>query len=375
MKNGAAKEFLSASIGESAQPTAADGGTRSDTSTARAALPLEVGGISIEPYYARTWDDTRSDSTNGIVNDAAAALQDFSALPVLYAGLPFAELGSAGTAAYFNAQTAPGGLALTEADYTPEAGLSLSREYGSNWYDFLAPSALTFSYGRALKRAADQVTDAAVLSTTAKFASINLFGSMGAYPSKLPFDSDEYLSTLQASLQLPRDGSASSLSVLFHGLATLYAGEFDKLDSDSKVSLTQVPGTINWTGSLMLSLSRRVARHWLLDLYSLATKPAAAAKAVTSSTASIASMYLSDLATRQPNLRSTISITGGLAGYKSDAIAYQPGWSFAEAYEAKLTVPERLTLKVDANLNQSLETSTQVLTLRFQLGVTADISF
>ncbi len=377
IKNGAAREFLSASISESDQPSAG-GGTRNDSAQAKIALPIEAVGLSVEPYYSRTWNDARSDDSTGIVDGASAALKDFATLPVLYAGLPFAELGSAGTASDFFNQTAPSGVALAEADFTPEAGLSLSREYGSKWYDFLVPSALTFSYGRALARAADQTTDADVWSTTAKFASINLFGSMGAYPTRLPFDSDEYLSTLQAKLQLPQDGSVSSLDLQFHGLATLYSGEFDKLDSDSKVSFTTAPGSLDWTGSLMLSLSRRVARHWLLDLYSWATRPATAAAAPKEGkpdAASVASMYLSDLATREPNVRSTISITAGLSGYQSDAIAYQPGWAFEESYEAKLTVPERLTLKLDATLDQSLLASTQVLTLGFQLGITVAVSF
>jgi hypothetical protein len=90
---------------------------------------------------------------------------------------------------------------------------------------------------------------------------------------------------------------------------------------------------------------------------------------------SIASLYLEDLGTRAPNLRSTVTLTGGLSGHASDATAYLPGWAFAESYEAKLTVPERLTLKVDAAFNQSLVAATQLLTLGFQLGIGAVISF
>ena len=111
-----------------------------------------------------------------------------------------------------------------------------------------------------------------------------------------------------------------------------------------------------------------------MDLYSLAVKPAVpdSGKA---ETASLASHYLSDLATRDPILRSAVSVTGGLSGYSSDTSNYLPGWVFAESYEAKLTVPERLTLKVNASLGQSLIASTQVLTLGFQVGLTAVISF
>ena len=145
-----------------------------------------------------------------------------------------------------------------------------------------------------------------------------MFGLMGAYPLGLPFESDEYLSTLQAQLQEPNGGGAPSVNLQFHGLATLHAGESDQLDAESKVSLTQTPGDLDWSCSLMLSLSRIVQRHWLLDLYSLATAPAVAAKDKAAN-ASVVSLYLQDLVAREPRLRSTISITAGLSGHQSDA--------------------------------------------------------
>jgi hypothetical protein len=374
IKNGSAKEYFSASLGESAQPTAADGGTRSDSATARLSIPLEAVGMSLTPYYSRSWTDTRTALSGGMAGDAQDALGDFRGLPVLYKGLPFVELFSAGTAADFASQTATSSDPFSTASLVPELGLNLSREYGSRWYDLVAPSALTLSYGRALARAADQVTDTSVWTAAAKFASINLFGSMGAYPLGLPFNSDEYLSTLQAKLQEPNVGGISSLDLQFHGLATLYAGKSDRFDVDSKVSVTETPGDTDWSCSLMLSLSRLLQRHWLLDLYSLAMHPPTSGKDK-AKPVSIASLYLEDLGTRAPNLRSTVTLTGGLSGHASDATAYLPGWAFAESYEAKLTVPERLTLKVDAAFNQSLVAATQLLTLGFQLGIGAVISF
>jgi hypothetical protein len=52
-----------------------------------------------------------------------------------------------------------------------------------------------------------------------------------------------------------------------------------------------------------------------------------------------------------------------------------PGYAFAESYEAKISVPERLTLKLTAAFDQSLVASTQVLTLGFSLALNAVISF
>ncbi len=374
-----AKEYLSASLGESAEPAAAGGALRRDSAAIRLALPLETAYAKIEPYYSRSWTDKRSVLSSGILGDAAAALGDISSLPLLYQGLPFAELASAKAAEDFSSQSASAGTALLEASLEPEAGLTLSREYGSMWYDFVAPSALSFSFRRVLSLSADQQTDSGLWSVIAKFAAVNLFGSMGAYPLGLPFDSDEYLSTLQASLNEPRDGSASSLDLQYHGLSTLYAGESDKLDAEGKLSLVDGPGKLDWSGSISLSLSRREARHPLLDLYALAAKSAEPTPKPVGEgegkPASIASLYLRDLATRTPIARTTITARAGLSGLAGDAASYSPGWNFSESYEAKLTVPERLTFKVDVASGQSLDASTKALSLSLELGLNAVISF
>jgi hypothetical protein len=376
IKGGGSREYLAASLGASASPNSSGTGALSDIASIRIAAPFSVGALNFEPYYSRAWKDQRSESAGSIVGDAESALGNLANLPLLYRGIPFAELSSPGTASDFAAESAVSGTGLSSASYLPEAGIKFSREYGSKWFDLIAPSALDFYYGRSLARATDTVTDASVYSATAKIAAINVFGAMGAYPLGLPFDSDEYLTTIQGELDQPRDGSASSLNLMYHGLATLYYGQADRFDTESKVSIAELPSSLNWTGSLSLSLSRRPDRDWLLDLYSLAIKPGVPkAEEEEGKRSSLASAYLSDLATRGPTIRNTWTLIGGLAGVRSDASAYLPGWSLTETYETKLTVPERLTLKVDASLSQSLDASSQVLTLGLQLSINAVISF
>ncbi len=379
LKGEKAKEYLSGSLGESAEPSAAGGALHRDSAYVRLSLPLELGGLSLEPYYSRSWKDKRSDAADGIVGDAKAALGDFSDLSLLYLGIPFSELASDRTKSAFSSQTEIDGAALPAARFEPESGLSLSREYGSKWYDLALPSTLGFSFKRSLVRADDTVSDTGLWTAQAKFAAINLFGSMGAYPLAKAFDSDEYLSSLQATLAEPSGGGASSLDLQLRSLATFYGGETDKLDADGKLSVVTAPSSLSWTSALSLSLSRRIARHWLLSLYSLAVKPAPDEAAVPDppsvAKASIASMYIEGLAKREPNLRSTIGLKGSLSGLSSDAAAYAGGWSLGETYEAKLTVPERLTLKVDAELSQGKDASTQVFSLGFLLSLNAVISF
>ncbi len=373
------REYLSASLGESTTPGTLGAGGRADTASLRLAAPFSAFGLSLEPFYSRSWKDLRDESAGSLVGDADAALGDIKALPLLYRGVPFAELFSATTASDFADQSAPSGTPLTEASYRPALGLNLGRDYGSSWYDLLAPSALAFSYGRSLDRATSAVTDSSLWSASAKFAAINVFGAMGTSPLGLPFDSDEYLTTIEAEIASPRDGSASSLNLLYHGVATFYAGQADRLDAEGKASVSELPSSSKWSSSLSLALSRRLDRHWLLDLYSLAVKPgeagAEAAQGGDQKGPSVASLYLSDLKARSPNMRSIWTVVAGLSGVSSDAAAYSPGWSFSESYEAKLTVPERLTLSLVAALSQSRDASTRTLTLGSLLSINAVISF
>jgi hypothetical protein len=379
------KEFLGSTLGESTEPEASGGSIRRDSASLRMAVPFSLAGLSLEPYYARAWKDKRGSDSGSIYGDADDALADLSSLPLIYGGIPFAEFFRSKTASDFTSQTmASATVPLDEARFAPETGIGLAREYGSNWYDLVAPSALALSYKRILARSSDTVTDSGQWDTTAKFAAINVFGSLGAHPLGLFFDSDEYLGTLQAEYTLPRDGSASSLDLQCRSLATLYAGDSDKLDIDSKLSIDNEPDSLSWSYALSLSLSRLVPRHWLLDLYSLAMQagakkdelaPDSEDQAGKKGKLSIASLYLQELATKIPKLRSTVTLKGSLSGVQSDAEAYSPGWSLTEIYEAKLTVPERLTIKVDSELDQSRDASTKVFTLGLTLTLNAVISF
>jgi hypothetical protein len=376
VKDSLSREYLSASMGETTSPSSYGTGTRQDTASARLALPLSFGKLQIEPYYSRAWTDSRSDYYDGLLSDAAAALGDFEATPVLYESVPFKELFSGSTASDFASQTLVSGNPLLQASLAPAVGLDMSRDFGSKWYDLVAPSAASISYGRALARASDQVTDSSLWSAQAKCSAVNLFGSLGAYPLGLPFDSDEYMSTLQGSLSLPSGGGESSLSLQYHGLATVYRGPTDRMDLQGDFNYAKAPSSLSWTGELTADLARAAARHWLLDLYALAAGPASARKAAPGARdSSIASAYIEDLATRKAGVTTTWTLKMGLAGMSSDAASYAPGWSLGEAYDAKLSVPNRITLDVKLSSDQVLDASTQVFTFDLGLSLGLVLSF
>jgi hypothetical protein len=305
-------------------------------------------------------------------------MSDLASAPVYYAGIPFVELASASSAADFADQTSGAAAGVAQAQLANELGCSLSREFGSRWQDLVLPSAIAVAFRRELAREGDQVTDAAVWEASGKWASVNLFGQLGAYPSSLPFDSDEYAAMLKASIASPRGGGAVKASIQSQFLATLYAGAADRLDFDNRFALDSGPGSGSWSESAKVTLSKRVKRHFLLDLYRLILPADAAERAKPageSARASVASRYLEVLAGTEPVARSVLTFSGEIDGLSGDASGRRLGWKASESYEARVTVPELATLKASASLSQALDAASGTLSLGFELSLGATISF
>lgn len=385
LRAGEAGEFASATMGSSVQPDGAGGGSRQQSATTRATLPLDIAGLKVAPYYQRSWRDQRLGSASSLAGDFNTLLDDLSAIRLAYTGVPFAELGSAGTRSAFADQSRPGGIELPSALYAPEAGINLSRDFGSNWYDLFLPSSLGLARRRELQRSSSVVSDSAILDSNMKFASLNLFGAEGAYPLGLPFDSDEYFASIQATLtQVVGEGS-ERLKIQAQHLATFYAGEADRLDAENRLSFTTMPGSSSWDEKVRLASSRRVERHWLLDLYRMTVAPRNPASVEGSGPAgaaaggdqgpSLVSLYLEDLKQRTPNMRSIFELDAELSRAITDATKPGLSWSFAESYEAKLTVPERLTVSVKGALSQSEDGTTGIFEVDLTLSLALTVSF
>jgi hypothetical protein len=399
-------EIASASMGTSAQPqslTTAGTGLRQNTDVARLSAPLFFDGLKVAPYYQRAYSDQRNGSSDSLAGDANLSLSDLSGLPMLYDNVPFAELVDGASSQNFAAQTGGAQSPLPSASYTPEAGVLLSRNFGSNWYDLVAPSAMSFAFQRQLVRSEATITDAAVWLVTAKFAAVNLFGSQGAYPLGLPFDSDEYYATINGSISKYVGESSDRVTLQSQHLATFYAGDTNSLSAENRFSIATQPGQDQWAESLRFDLTRRVQRHWLFDLYRMVVPDRSgmgAASEAASGTAggaggfggggdaassgeagdgsnrfSIVSIYLRDLATRKPNVRTTIEFLVSLQDTATDAAAPPISWEFDENYIAKLTVPERLTLSAKGGLSQLRDGTTGLALFGFTLGLDLTISF
>jgi len=382
-------KIASLSLGGAAEPLASGGGIRRNSSSIRLSLPLDGKGFSLSPHYERTWKDKRVGTGSGIIDDASLALSDFGALPVYYAGIPFAEIFSESSASDFASQTDDPESDIEEASLSSEMGFGISREVGSSWSDLLLPSALSLACRRELSRSSDQVADRLVAEVSGKWTAVNVFGSLGSSPIGLGFDSDEYLGILKASFAFPRGSGLSETSIQSQFLGTLYAGAADRLDFDNALSLKSIPSSSSWSELLKLSYSKKVERHLLLDLYRLAV-PDAKESAMGARADAAGAMgeegdadgklsafsgYLAGLAELKPTARSIYALSAGLEGVSGDATAKKLGWSASESYEARVTVPERVTLKAIASFTQRRDAASGTLSLGFELSLGAVISF
>ncbi|MBL8968010.1 MAG: hypothetical protein JNG85_13465, partial [Spirochaetaceae bacterium] len=336
------------------------------------------GKVGLTPYYERRWKEKRPGAGAGLVELSGLALGDLASASPLWTGIPFHELVEAGAPAAFAAATGSGLGAAAEASFVPEAGLLLTREFGSSWLDLLLPSSLSLAYKRELARAGDVVTSTGAWELGAKGAALNLFGIYGAYPLAGFFEEDEYVSTTQVRLARVEGESSTRFKLLRQDLLTFYAKEGrNSLILENRVAAEREPALATWSESLRLALSLTRERHWLLDLYRLVLPPLPAeGEAEAGKPASkLVSGYLADLAGRKPRARTLLNLKTELSGRRGDASKPLPTLSFEESIEGRLTLPDRMTVSTIAALSQRRDGTTAALLLGFTLSLGLTLSF
>jgi hypothetical protein len=372
-------EVLSASFSTTAEPESDDAGLRRDAVSIRLAIPLVAGGASIAPYYKRTWSDKRDGTGRDVAGDINLAVSDVADFEPLYASIPFYDLAAPSLLSEFETASADS----SAATLAPETGIVFSREYGSAWYDLLLPASLAVAFRRELARSGDTITDSGIWEATLKAAAINLFGSMGAYPTSIPFQSDEYLVSITGSVTMIDGESSPRIKLQAQHLASFMSGESDKLEAENRVYVATTPSKREWSETLSLELTRRVQRHWLLDLYRIVIPgtPSSISHAEGEQNVqeekrlSIVSRYLEDIAARKPNARNTFGLDAQVKRTVTDDEAYDPSWSLEEYYEAKLTVPERLTVSAKTEFSQEKDGEEETLTFGGSFTLSLTISF
>ena len=197
--------------------------------------------MTLEPYYSRSWTDTWTALSGGIVATPKPRWAISRPCPCLYRSLPFAELVSAGTGLTSRRRPRRRAIAFGGRVYSrgghrsvPRIRIEMVRLRSALDARFLL---------RALARAGRGPSHG--YRSVVGYGEIRLGQPVrldGGLPARTPFR--ERRISLDAPGQAPgtQRGGGPSLDIQFHGLATLHAGESDELDSDSKVSVSETPG-------------------------------------------------------------------------------------------------------------------------------------
>jgi hypothetical protein len=211
-----------------------DGRDLSATVMARLAVPyaLDDRGTIVTAAYQRSVETTAAEPRVGEFADdwraAAGQLQDQW---YAYAGLPFAEI-YAGEDAFRDATRD-----LTSAAYRPQVQLELTRRPGSSVLHLFAPVRLAATVGRDLEKEGALYSSRNSYEVAYQSNAVNLFGTLGAYPTFTFYDIDEVANSVTLALLYDGDTLASG-DLHVDNLVSLEARSGDKLSVSNRFALT-----------------------------------------------------------------------------------------------------------------------------------------
>ncbi|HSV56074.1 MAG TPA: hypothetical protein VLH39_03080, partial [Magnetospirillaceae bacterium] len=255
---------LALTAGSSLREAASLNPAGTSTAEARLGWSFPLGRGIIEPYYRRVWSRSSISGSGGFFGDWEAWASDLSRSDFLLSAVPFAELFDGSTSDLFLMSAA----GTSSARYAPEAGVALSRRFGSRWTDLILPSRAVFSLKRELTSSLDTAAEALVAELSASMAAVNLFGSQGVYRATSIYAVDEFAQHVTASASW-HDGGQDPLLALAHtAFASFHTGREDTLVAENRVDIKESRDGLAWSERLSLSLTVRPDRTWLGDLVS-----------------------------------------------------------------------------------------------------------
>ncbi len=204
-------------------------------------FPISLGSQpllawQIVPAYTRTLTTSAQAADNqNFGDDLRTYGASLAASPILYEGIPIAELFSPSALTQFTTQS-EGFLGAT---YAPTLSLQLSRGSTSSLADLIVPTYLLVSYGRTMDREADGVTDTANWEVTERTDVLNLFGRQGVYPIFPFYNTDEFATTVDVRESTPVGTSAPLGSAQIQHLFSFYGANMSLLSFQNRL-------TINW---------------------------------------------------------------------------------------------------------------------------------
>jgi len=204
-------------------------------------FPISLGSQpllawQIVPAYTRTLTTSAPAATNANFSDDLRTYgSSLASSPILYEGIPIAELFGPNAVAQFTSQS----TGFVSATYIPNVSLQLSRGSTSSLADLVVPTYLLLSYGRTLDREADGVTDTATWEIAERTDVLNLFGRQGLYPIFPFYNTDEFATTVDIRQSTPAGTSAPTGTALVQHLFSFYGANKSLLSLQNRL-------TVNW---------------------------------------------------------------------------------------------------------------------------------
>ena len=160
-------------------------------------MPLTFGSWSLSTSYTRDLTQNVVPRSFDSFGDSWRVFLDSigSTLPLIYY-VPFREFFGTRDGEKFEAATE----GMNTADYEVELAANLQRGAGSRLYDLVVPSSLDVSTNRLYQRKGDTVGWENEWRMSTTFSALNLFGRFGRYPVMGFYNSDEFSTLLQMTL-------------------------------------------------------------------------------------------------------------------------------------------------------------------------------
>ncbi len=215
--------------------------SQANSTSVTLSFPISLGkqtllAWQVVPAYTRTLTTSAPATANaGFGDDFRTYGASLAASPILYEGVPVAELFSPSALAQFTSES----TGFVSAIYIPTVSLQLSRGSTSSLSDLIVPTYLLLSYGRTMDREADGVTDTATWQITARTDVLNLFGRQGLYPIFPFYNTDEFATTVNIQESTPAGTSVATGTALIQHLFSFYGANKSLLSFQNNL-------TVNW---------------------------------------------------------------------------------------------------------------------------------
>ncbi|TVQ27385.1 MAG: hypothetical protein EA382_03845 [Spirochaetaceae bacterium] len=192
-----------------------DGATTASSTTRRQEVALggSIGfpvtianGATIAPIAERSIRLSQSGSATSVGDDIASGASILRAAPVAFTMIPIAELIDDEFTDRFAAATST----VLFAQYTPVAGVELTRRTVSSPWSLIVPTTARVTFARPAVRDLDSASASHQIDARAGFFAPNLFGRLGSVGLFGFYDTDEFQTRARLLIDRGDDGSIAS---------------------------------------------------------------------------------------------------------------------------------------------------------------------